>query len=775
MKRDKYMDNLDVFLDEDRYISYNDYKNFCVKNDLEVNEDLLNERNSDFVERKLVEYKEYFDHIFTDVGENIKLDDEQRRIILRDDDYSLINAGAGSGKSTTMAAKVKYLVDKLGIKPEEIIMLTFTKKSSEDLDEKVNDLLDLGIPVSTFHSLGMKFIKKFYPYPIKVVGVDEQKQIICSYIKELFKDKNKLRRLIELFKQYENKTYIAKGFIENFEKFDTFEDYFKDYKRRKYLIESSKHGGIHQYLINRLSQRNSLYTIRGEKVKSLGEVRIANFLYANSIDYSYEKIFEEKVNEDTTYVPDFTIEYQGKSIYIEYFGLSNCYNEKNELNKAEIAKYNRTRKIKEKFQKSNKSDFINLDYMTPDGDFITTLKNELSNRNIDFVRRRDEEIFDRILDNNLNAEFYRFVDLVITFIDIFKNMLVDDENYMFNKRISQIKEEDFKYFCYSADKKKEAECRIEAIKYLKEICKYYQAYLVENHMIDYSDMINLSYKQIIKEVKNKYPELNYKYVIVDEYQDITFQRFLFIKRLIEFFNAKLISVGDDWQSIYAFAGSRLELFNKFSELFTNSKDDMYLSTTYRYGQELANVTSDFILKNEAQSKKKIKSIKRLEHPIEIVEYEWYKEYEKINDLVHKLYEENYNSNILILARTNECLYRLSKSEFFEKGVNDVLICKDLPEAKIEALTMHRSKGLTADQVIVFGLRERVFPSKGRASHWIFEYFNLDSINEQMPFAEERRLFYVALTRTRNKVYLVVPSSRIAKSEFVNEIEKMLQR
>ena len=775
MKRDKYMDNLDVFLDEDRYISYNDYKNFCVKNDLEVNEDLLNERNSDFVERKLVEYKEYFDHIFTDVGENIKLDDEQRRIILRDDDYSLINAGAGSGKSTTMAAKVKYLVDKLGIKPEEIIMLTFTKKSSEDLDEKVNDLLDLGIPVSTFHSLGMKFIKKFYPYPIKVVGADEQKQIICSYIKELFKDKNKLRRLIELFKQYENKTYIAKGFIENFEKFDTFEDYFKDYKRRKYLIESSKHGGIHQYLINRLSQRNSLYTIRGEKVKSLGEVRIANFLYANSIDYSYEKIFEEKVNEDTTYVPDFTIEYQGKSIYIEYFGLSNCYNEKNELNKAEIAKYNRTRKIKEKFQKSNKSDFINLDYMTPDGDFITTLKNELSNRNIDFVRRRDEEIFDRILDNNLNAEFYRFVDLVITFIDIFKNMLVDDENYMFNKRISQIKEEDFKYFCYSADKKKEAECRIEAIKYLKEICKYYQAYLVENHMIDYSDMINLSYKQIIKEVKNKYPELNYKYVIVDEYQDITFQRFLFIKRLIEFFNAKLISVGDDWQSIYAFAGSRLELFNKFSELFTNSKDDMYLSTTYRYGQELANVTSDFILKNEAQSKKKIKSIKRLEHPIEIVEYEWYKEYEKINDLVHKLYEENYNSNILILARTNECLYRLSKSEFFEKGVNDVLICKDLPEAKIEALTMHRSKGLTADQVIVFGLRERVFPSKGRASHWIFEYFNLDSINEQMPFAEERRLFYVALTRTRNKVYLVVPSSRIAKSEFVNEIEKMLQR
>ena len=85
--------------------------------------------------------------------------------------------------------------------------------------------------------------------------------------------------------------------------------------------------------------------------------------------------------------------------------------------------------------------------------------------------------------------------------------------------------------------------------------------------------------------------------------------------------------------------------------------------------------------------------------------------------------------------------------------------------------MHRSKGLTADQVIVFGLRDKVFPSKGRSAHWIFEYFKLDSITEKMPFAEERRLFYVALTRTRNKVYLVVPYSRINKSEFVNEIEK----
>ena len=767
------MENKDVVLNEDKYISYNEYKQYCENTGKQIDEVELNERNSKYISKKLIEYKEYFDHIFTDAGENINLDEEQRKIILRDDDYCLINAGAGSGKSTTMAAKVKYLVDKLNIKPEEIIMLTFTKKSSEDLDEKVNEALDLGIPVSTFHSLGMKFIKKFYPYPIQVVGPDEQKDIICKYIKELYKDKKRLRELIKLFKQYENKSYIAKGFVENYEKFDTFEEYFEDYKRRKYIAESSKTGGIHQYLINRLSLRNSLYTIRGEKVKSIGEVRIANFLYINGIDYTYEKIYEEKVNEDSSYQPDFTIDYQGKNIYIEYFGLSTCYNEKNELNRKEIAKYNRMRKLKEEFQGESNKDFINLDYEIPDEDFITTLEKELLSRNVEFERRSDKEIFDRILDNNLNAEFFKFTSLVISFIDIFKNMLVDNEDYMFEKRIQEIQQENFKYYCYSKEKQKEAESRVRALEYLKDIYKYYQKYLSDKHMIDYSDMINLSYKQIIKEVKNKYPELNYKYIIVDEYQDITFQRFLFVKRLVEYFNAKLISVGDDWQSIYAFAGSRLELFNKFSEMFLNSRDDLYLSTTYRYGQELADITSKFVLENNEQSKKSIKSIKNLEHPIEICEYKAYEEYNEINKLVHKLYKENPNDNILILARTNQCLDKLSKSEFFAKGVNDVLICKDLPEAKIEALTMHRSKGLTSDQVIVFGLREKLFPSKAKAPHWIFEYFRLDSIIEEMPFAEERRLFYVALTRTKNKVYLVVPNNRISKSEFVNEIEKMI--
>lgn len=761
-------------MNNQKYISYKEYRKYCEDNKVQLNISELEEMNEKFINEKLVEYKKYFDDIFENDQEKIYLDEEQRKIILRDEDYCLVNAGAGSGKSTTMAAKVKYLVDKLNVKPEEIIMLTFTKKSSEDLDEKVNDILDLGIQVSTFHSLGMKFIKKLYPYPIQVVGQDEQKLIICNYIKKQFANKEKLRKIIELFQYYDNKSYIARGFVENYYKFPTFDEYFLDYKKRKFKLESGKPGGIHQYLINRLNSDELLYTIKGEKVKSIGEVRIANFLYQNGIDYTYEKIFAEKVNEDTTYQPDFTIEYQGNKIFIEYFGLSTCYNHNNELIKRAISKYNRTRRIKEKFQETSKEDFINLDYKTPDGNFIEQLQKELLKRNIKLKKKSDQEIFARLLDNNLNAEFYKFIDLMIKFIDIFKSMLVDNDDYMFNKIIKEINMEEFKYNCYSNNREIEATKRIEGIKILKEVYEYYQEYLTENHMIDYSDMINLSYRHIIKDVKNKYSDINYKYVIVDEYQDITFQRFLFVKRLVEYFDAKLLSVGDDWQSIYAFAGSRLELFNKFSDMFLNGKDDMYLSTTYRYGQELVDITSKFILENDEQSVKKIKSIKHLNNPIDICEYssnDRYAEFEKIHQIVHQLYEENANSKILILARTNSCLNELSKSKYFTKGIEDAIICNDLPDAQIEALTMHRSKGLTADQVIVFGLRQALFPSKGKSSHWIFDYFKLDSISEKIPFAEERRLFYVALTRTKNKVYLVVPDKNIYKSNFVKEIAK----
>ena len=756
------------FLIQNKYISINEYTKFCEENNIIPDFEYLDQINEQFIKRKLIEEKDFFDNIFTSVGENILLDEEQRKIILKDDDYCLINAGAGSGKSTTMAGKVKYLVEKLHVKPEEIIMLSFTKKSSEDLDEKVNTLLNLGIPVSTFHSLGMNFIRKLYPFPVNIAGEDEQKRIIKEYISSLFNDKKKLLKFIQLFK---SNGKIARGFVYNAPKFDNFEDYFNNYKKRKYERESKNKGGIHQYIINRLNSEKILYSIKGEKCKSISEVKIANFLYINGIDYEYERTFEERVDEDRAYLPDFTIEHAGKKIYVEYFGLSSFYDNNNVLNQKIELKYNRIRKQKEHFQATHNYDFINLDYINPDGMFIDTLRNELISRNVAFNKKSDDEIFYAMLDQNVHSEFFKLENLFVKFIDILKNMLVDDVNYMFEKRKKGISIENFKTNYYSLEDNVEAKYRIEALDFFEELYNFYEEKLTENNMIDYNDMINLSYKHIIKNLKEKDSNLIYKYIIVDEYQDITFQRYLFVKRLVEYFNAKLISVGDDWQSIYSFNGSRLDLFNKFTELFANSKDDMILSTTYRFGQELVDISSKFILENKEQIYKKIKSPKHLKYPIEIHTYNYFDEYKTINDIIHQLYANNPNDNILLLARTNRCLYNLCNSKYFRSGINDTVICNELPNAKIEALTMHRSKGLTSDQVIVFGLRENTFPSKGRSEHWIFDYFKLDTINENFPYAEERRLFYVALTRTRNKVYLVTPNSSIFSSNFINEIKE----
>lgn len=774
------------FLNQDKYISENEYKIFCTANNIPLNIAVLKNRNDKFIDKKLLEYQTYFDNMFEGSGLSIHLDDEQKRIILNDEDLCLINAGAGTGKSTTMAAKVKYLIDKLHVNPKEIIMLSFTKKSSEDLGEKVNEILNLGVPVSTFHSLGMQFIRLTKPGPIKVADDEEKKKIIKKYIESLFYDKQKLLKLIELFKVSDkNKNGFFKGFVENAPKYNSFEEYFLDYKERKYEKESNN-GGIEKYVENRLISQTNLNTINGELCKSIAEVKIANFLTIYNIEYEYEKVFDEKVDENRSYTPDFTIEYSGKKIYIEFFGMSECF-ENNRLIKSRVNKYNKIRRKKEQYQKVHPEyDFINLDYINPDGDYINTLKSELIKRGIVLNRLSDDEIFDKIINNNPSAEFFRFTDLITEFISTLKNMLVDDINYIFEKRIKQIAEEEFEGKYYSDDNKEEAACRIEALGFLKEIYYFYQNELIANNLIDYDDMINDSYRYIIENLKTTNKNIQYKYVIVDEYQDITFQRFLFVKRLIEYFNAKLIAVGDDWQSIYSFSGSRLELFNNFSELYQKKVDELFLSTTYRYGQELVEISSEFLSANEDQSNKRLKAVKNLKNPIEIIEYGDTEE-ETVFNIIEKLYKENPDSMILILARTNKGLHKLQKSKFFNKGINDILVCKKYPEANIEAITMHRSKGLTADQVIILGLQDNVFPSKGYKYSWIDEYFSLDNfydvvnvdgneyhfIVEKFPFAEERRLFYVALTRTKNKVYLVVPPKEKQVSRFVSELKTLI--
>ena len=158
----------------------------------------------------------------------------------------------------------------------------------------------------------------------------------------------------------------------------------------------------------------------------------------------------------------------------------------------------------------------------------------------------------------------------------------------------------------------------------------------------------------------------------------------------------------------------------------------------------------------------------MDNPI-IVKFEKVcQEFETIQGLIKKLYTENPNKEILLLARRNRDIADLFGSGLFKSGVDDEVLVKEVPDARVRILTMHSSKGVTADQVIIYRLHERIFPSKGLKSHWILNYFKMDTLDRNSKREEEARLFYVALTRTRTKVYLVVPNGEGATS-FVKEL------
>lgn len=114
----------------------------------------VDQLNEEFITKSLTTEKEYLDNILKPVDPAVSLDDDQRRVVLTDEDYCLIIAGAGAGKTTTVAAKVKYLVDRQGIKPSQILVVSFTNKAVNELKEKIQSALGIPCPIATFHSTG---------------------------------------------------------------------------------------------------------------------------------------------------------------------------------------------------------------------------------------------------------------------------------------------------------------------------------------------------------------------------------------------------------------------------------------------------------------------------------------------------------------------------------------------------------------------------------------------------------------------------------------------
>lgn len=342
-----------------------------------------------------------------------------------------------------------------------------------------------------------------------------------------------------------------------------------------------------------------------------------------------------------------------------------------------------------------------------------------------------------ILKRENSEKYLQFKMLLITFINLFKSndYSVDKFDLFFSK---------LKYGSEYI-----------LLKIIKYIYLEYESELKSRCEVDFNDMINYA----IDIVKNGGCIKNYKYIIIDEYQDTSYTKYRLIKEIKNRTKAKLFVVGDDFQSIYRFTGCSLDIFLRFNKYYGYSKV-MKIENTYRNSKELIKVAGSFIMKNKKQIRKNLKSNKSIYKPIKIVYFNnIHEEFIKIIKTI--------NTKILVLGRNNKDIYKVLNSDF-ELLKDGTIIYKYDKNIELKYLTVHKSKGLEEENVILINLEDDFlgFPNK-ITNNKILRYVLND--RDVFPYEEERRLFYVALTRTKNNVYLLV--NRKSESIFVKEIKK----
>lgn len=771
----KFIDDFDELYKSDVYISKKKYDHFIDNHSSAINyakvvldedDDIvkkyrlilnkgyetIDKRNKQYIDFHLKKDKEYFDNMFKDVDDQIVLDEEQRRAILIDEDYSLVVAGAGAGKTTTMAAKVKYLIEKRNVKPSSIILLSFTNKAVEELSSLINDKFKLNVDILTFHKLGMKFLRNSSNRRYEIIDDGGMYYLLKEYfLNYIFRSKALLQEYVSVFKGYLK-------LDDNCMRFDTYDEYYNNYMDEMYERDKEHLSEVVKLRIERRLKNG--VTIKGERVKSTGEVRIANYLFKHGIKYEYEQSYDFRLAGNRTYKPDFTIENGDYPIYLEYFGLSRKLNNGNHISVSNS--YDKEIEIKRFTHRKNSTDLIEIFGSYEDGEhFMYKVGTEINKRNLIKREVSDKEVYYELLSTSRDFKIMNLIKLFIVCINSFKQRGYSYED--FDELIGKCEDETIK---------RQLCC-------LKGAYRYYEISIRKSNKIDFNDMINYAYRNM-PALKDNRKDLNYNYVIVDEYQDISYQRFNFIRRISDLFDAKIVAVGDDWQTIFSFSGSDINLFTRFSEMMGYS-EQIKIVNTYRNSQELIDLAGDFVLKNEYQIEKQLHSNKHLNKPVKLIEYEFGEMVdmlpERLEKLISEIYLKHPNDNILLLARFNDELQNLLSSKLFYKSsmVDSSIKCKRVPNAKIDFLTIHKSKGLGYDRVIILNGIDatRGFPSKIKDADIIKylknEYNN--ELEEYIEYPEERRLFYVALTRTKNELYIMVPSSYKYKSEFVKEIEE----
>ena len=766
------------------YISSEDEKFFeKFYNKPETFETDTKQANERYINQELKDNSDLFDDL-----DGKSLDSQQREAIVVDEDAVKVIAGAGSGKTFTIQGKVKYLTEKRDVDPSEILAISFSNVSVDDLKERIVEPID----IKTFHKVGKDILTQYNQYSRP--DTSALKRIIKRYLtKKALKNEDISKKLIEFFSFYINVPPSD-----------------DDIKYEGDLLDWQE--GVDFSTLKRRFKNKQRETLNNEIVRSYEELYIANFLFIYGIKYTYEKIysypnknFEREFNKfkeflfsfneeipdelknDITkdllnltdifeeyeikdYLPDFYLD--DYNIYIEHFGLNrNCENHL--IGGKSSEEYVKEMEWKRKVHKKYGTTLIEtFSYYQSENRLLTRLAEKLQAQGVEFNEIDYREVYRILLENKTIKEWEDFIVLLKTFIELFKGNNYDETKFKeFYDHVGGLKDS------FSKDR------TIAFLKIVEEIYNDYEAYLLKIKKIDFNDMINKASDCIVKNGL----DLPYKYIIVDEYQDTSFTRYNLLRNICDSIGAKIMVVGDDWQSIYSFSGCDVNIFTKFDNFF-DVCETRYIEKTYRNSQQLIDASSNFVMKNPDQTRKELKSSKSLKYPIKLVNFDNdFDEILKFELIIKNIINQSTfkNKKILILGRNNKDIFNLLKNfnveneygkrKFEILGDEDKLrrnkfvkiVYRESPDVNIEYRTVHQSKGLECDNVILINLKnwKAGFPNKMVDDPVLnFVKRNGDSFS----YAEERRLFYVALTRTKNNVYLLAPYFK--SSVFVQELK-----
>lgn len=645
-----------------------------------------------------------------------RLDGQQLTAIGMDVSTRLVIAGAGTGKTTTVVGLVKHLVQSGRASLEEILVLSFTNATVDDLSSRIMEAVGIRADVCTFHRLGMRILASCDGKVPFVSGIDLP-SFVGDRILELASDCSYLRDL------------------DRYLNFDT-----------RYQVDERDFKDSSDY--ERYISENPLYTMDGRKVKSLGEADIANWLIAHGIRFEYESPYpiDTRTSEYGQYRPDFHI--SGTDVYIEYFGIGRDGSVapfmRSRHGDDPSEEYRKGMEWKFELHATNGTRLIALySYQRSEGTLLDDLESAVRGSGIPIQERDPTVTLSRLRETGsiVLGRISREFSTAIT--------LIEGRGRGFDLSSLQ-----------GSDRREDRILR-RACRLVGPIYDAYRQELQRKGEIDFEDMLNLA----VERVSSGMYRHGLRYVIVDEYQDMSRSRYNLLRALRESGGFKLFCVGDDWQSIYRFNGSDVGYILDF-ERYWGPSEVLRIERTYRFSGELLRISNAFMNSSPNQVHKELVGDPGSDSVLRTITMRM------ISEAVSRIPP---GESIMMLGRFRHDVVFLEGGGFQWRPCPDgrtlTVTPGSDPSRRIVFMTIHGSKGMQADHVFVLNNRTGPggFPDARGESALIRSLLEGSGSKAD----DERRLFYVAMTRARKATYLVVPED--GGSAFVKECRELSRR